>query len=773
MITLHAAFGLGSYEADRNQLIKLRENDQLLLKGDLSQLRPHFDNKRSLAIGYGLDLLTNSIATINDFLDRTGVPPLSQHDMGLIITARAIVAQTPSNQSLSPQAATTLRNLALQFTLVLPNEVTAENILKLDLEQRELRLDAFLARNGIAIGPSQERVALMSLYFNSKPQFVNNVEVGNNLIGPDLLEALRTGNRAEAWFEIRYESNREQTTNPGVARGIADRRYAESNRFGLYDGANQPLTEIEARNVLKVAARHQFDIVPYEGKFPPVGGAAISQQLSPAVGFLITHFGEGQSLQQAFVAFSLGGDPIQGADTNDLLLGDISHDILIGGGGEDLLRGEEGKDLYVINAGDGNDTIVDTASDLNGDGQPDGDGLGVVVFGQHLLQGGVKKQNESVYKSLDGQLTYQRSGSDLTVSGGGQTLTIKAWQEGQFGIRLTDAPSSFETEPALPQADRTDYRRIDHYVQVGNNPDGTPILEPVYAPFFDDNGNNTTQAGGLTQPMGAENDFVQAGGGNDTVVSFGGDDQLFGDGGDDVLVAGLGQDFLHGGLGNDELQGGENNDYLYGEGDNDNLIGDEGDDRLEGGDGNDTLQGERTSQPLMAGGRDVLDGGMGHDSLVGGGGDDILLGGDGDDYLWSDDSTFSVALAPYGNDWLDGGDGVDNMQGGSGNDVLIGGTGDDKLWGDGPNNPALIWDPSADGRDTLDGGAGDDELQGGGNDDILVGGIGNDRLFEEDGRDILLGGGGGDDVLEGGVKKVWHGWEMAADTASAPVRGEH
>ena len=33
MITLHAAFGLGSYEADRNQLIKLRENDQLLLKG--------------------------------------------------------------------------------------------------------------------------------------------------------------------------------------------------------------------------------------------------------------------------------------------------------------------------------------------------------------------------------------------------------------------------------------------------------------------------------------------------------------------------------------------------------------------------------------------------------------------------------------------------------------------------------------------------------------------------------------------------------------------
>jgi hypothetical protein len=270
MITLHTTFGLGSYEADRNQLIKLRENDKLVLYGDLSQVRPHLDNMRSLAIGYGLDLLNNKIATINDFLERTGVPLLSQHDIGLIITAQAIVAQTPANQTLSPQSVTALKSLALQFTLTLSNEVTAENILKLDLEQRELRLDAFLARNGIAMGPSQERVALMSLYFNSTPQFVNTVETGNNLIGPKLLDALRTGNRAEAWFEIRYDSNNEQSSPSlvanGTAKGIANRRYAESNLFGLYDGGNQPLTESEAKNALKVAARHQFDIVPYESK---------------------------------------------------------------------------------------------------------------------------------------------------------------------------------------------------------------------------------------------------------------------------------------------------------------------------------------------------------------------------------------------------------------------------------------------------------------------------------------------------------------------------
>ena len=740
LTNLHLIIDPVAYNAVRDEEIKTSENN-LLRSTKTKGLAVDFDRKETgnLAIGYGLDLRVNSITKIADWYAQAGLS-LSEEEKGFII----VYQSNPTAQS----AQAVIRNLR-----ALPDETAATRLLDAVVQDFEV---GFNARFGV-MPDSKERAALVSLVYHRG--------INNSALDP-LIYAVQNDLRAEAWFQIRYNQNPlENAIDPTKgANGIANRRYRESDLFGLY--SNQPLTEIEARNVLKVAARHQFDIVPYEAKFHPVGGVSISQALSPAVGVLITYYGAGQSLQQAFVAFSLGGDPIQGADSNDLLLGDTGHDILIGGGGDDVLRGEAGKDLYVINSGDGNDTIVDTPADLNGDGQPDGDGQGLVVFGQHLLQGGVKKQNESIYKSLDGQLTYQRSGSDLTVSGGGQTLTIKAWQEGQFGIRLTDAPSSFETEPALPQADRTDYRRIDHYVQVGNNPDGTPILEPVYAPFFDDNGNNTTQAGGLTQPMGAENDFVQAGGGNDTVLSFGGADQLFGDGGDDVLIAGLGQDFLHGGLGNDELQGGEHADYLYGEGDNDNLIGDEGDDRLEGGDGNDTLQGERTSQPLMAGGRDVLDGGMGHDSLVGGGGDDILLGGDGDDYLWSDDSTFSVALAPYGNDWLDGGDGVDNMQGGSGNDVLIGGTGDDKLWGDGPNNPALIWDPSADGRDTLDGGAGDDELQGGGNDDILVGGLDNDRLFGDSsvpngviGNDVLDGGDGadylegmgGNDILYGGT----------------------
>lgn len=382
MVTLHTLFRLGTYEADRNDSIKNSEN-RFLVRGDLSQLRPHFDEKRSIAIGYGMDLLTNSITTVNDFLDRTGVPPLSQHDIGLIITARTIVAQTPSNQSLPSQSVTALKGLAQQFDLALPNEVTAENILKLDLEAREARLDAFLLRNGITVEPSLERVALMSLYFNSRPTFQNNVEVRNNLLGPNLLDALRTGNRAEAWFEIRYDSNKERTTDRSVAHGIAERRYAESDMFGLAESGSlsesQALTH--ALNVLRMVKDHQQQIWTYEGDSRTRPDSTLSAFLQPE------YFHAAQVVSQQMASTSIygpkeillastpfGGDPIQGTDASELLLGDISHDILIGGGGDDLLRGEGGHDVYVYNSGDGNDTILDT------------DGQGHVVFDHHLLR---------------------------------------------------------------------------------------------------------------------------------------------------------------------------------------------------------------------------------------------------------------------------------------------------------------------------------------------------------------------------------------------------
>jgi RTX calcium-binding nonapeptide repeat (4 copies) len=506
-------------------ILKSSENPALSKIPDLTNatargLRPHYDGNTNLAIGYGFDLFAQSFQTIQQRLGQVGVTfsdPASVQDalQQAKLQAQQIISQYGVNtkDTISKMGAL---GLQLGQVLALPNVLTAENLLKLSIEVREPELDNLLAGRGIPRDPitgmtipfSQEREALVSLYYNSPSRFTR-----------ELTNALRDGERAEVWFQIRYNSN------PNNISDIAGRRYAESNLFGLY--GNQSVTESEARNVLKVAARHQFDIASYEGTFSPGGGVSITQQLSPAVTFLTTHFGEGQSLQRAFVAFSLGGDPIQGEESNDLLLGDIGHDILIGGGGDDLLRGKTGKDLYVINSGDGNDTIVDTASDLNGDGQPDGDGLGVVVLDQHLAQGGIRRQGEPTYTTVDETITYQwdgTPGSDLTITSAGSTITVKDFTNGKFGIQLTTIPASLVENPELPGVGRSEYLRIDHYVQVGNHPiTGDPIFEPVYAPFFDADGNHSSLTypalGGLTIPMGEENDLVHAGGGDATRFS--------------------------------------------------------------------------------------------------------------------------------------------------------------------------------------------------------------------------------------------------------------
>jgi Ca2+-binding RTX toxin-like protein len=120
----------------------------------------------------------------------------------------------------------------------------------------------------------------------------------------------------------------------------------------------------------------------------------------------------------------------------------------------------------------------------------------------------------------------------LVVNG---TLTIKGWQEGQFGIRLKDLPNDPE-DPGVGDVGggggRTLFQRIDHYIQVGNQPDGTPILEPVYVPLFDENANDSANA---SPSIGDEANTIVALGGNDVVVTGAGPDSIDGGEGDDVL----------------------------------------------------------------------------------------------------------------------------------------------------------------------------------------------------------------------------------------------
>lgn len=81
---------------------------------------------------------------------------------------------------------------------------------------------------------SKEYIALMSMTYNNP-----------SLIGNGLKAHLRAKNRFGAWYEIRYKSN------AGNEIGIAKRRFAESNEFGLFESSenNEALSNNRLANI--------------------------------------------------------------------------------------------------------------------------------------------------------------------------------------------------------------------------------------------------------------------------------------------------------------------------------------------------------------------------------------------------------------------------------------------------------------------------------------------------------------------------------------------
>ena len=81
---------------------------------------------------------------------------------------------------------------------------------------------------------SREYIALMSMTYNNP-----------SLVGNGLKAHLRAKNRFGAWYEIRYKSNADNEI------GIAKRRFAESNEFGLFESNenNNAVKENELRDI--------------------------------------------------------------------------------------------------------------------------------------------------------------------------------------------------------------------------------------------------------------------------------------------------------------------------------------------------------------------------------------------------------------------------------------------------------------------------------------------------------------------------------------------
>jgi len=290
------------------------------------------------------------------------------------------------------------------------------------------------ANSTSAIPDSRERLALLSLAYNGLIGFEKNAQgipkqYSNGtyiLKSPSLRQAMLNGDRAEAWYEIRYNSNLDGKNylKSGIApgnnidKGIAKRRYAESEIFGLFDNADS-VGDADAKGAYRAYTRHREYIDKYEAAYG-VGGtrgdqiaeannygitfngtaldvSGLQAELTDAYDYLtktyITDKGIGITVdwQNILVGEDNGSngttdtryyrstdiDVLTSSDNSDLIFGDSGNDVIQGGLGTDVLYGGSGVDIYKYRPGDGADVIVDYAGGPNA---TFGDGKGAILY---------------------------------------------------------------------------------------------------------------------------------------------------------------------------------------------------------------------------------------------------------------------------------------------------------------------------------------------------------------------------------------------------------
>ena len=337
---LHTNWENVSYTTDRNQFLKEHENP-ILAGGGSYGLTPYFDG--SIAIGYGYDLLVHTNAQINSLLTSMGMPSLSTADATRLDQARAQVRAGTATT-------TYLRDdVANQLTLTLPNEAAAETILATLLNQYETALDTALGGHN-QLPDSKERIAILSLLYTMVDPVASKI---SSKI-PSTIAAIQNDNRAEAWYEIRYNSN----GGSSKGQGIANRRYTEADLFGLYDEA-AGVNDTQARDVYRMYTQHSAAMKDYDALYG--GTTSLIQALTPAATLLNNTYAQGQTFSPLNIWVSaLNGSHLQSTgDKAELFIGDGGSDLIQTGAGQDELYGGNGTDRLI--GGKGNDGLTDGA----------------------------------------------------------------------------------------------------------------------------------------------------------------------------------------------------------------------------------------------------------------------------------------------------------------------------------------------------------------------------------------------------------------------------
>jgi len=326
---------------------------------------------------------------------------------------------------------------------------------------------------------SDERVALVSLTYNRGVGAIAG-NAARNVPEHPIMEAIRDGDRAEAWFQMRYNCWGSREDMEG---GLRKRRYAEAQAFGLYDDPNN-VTVDEARSVFRTFQLHRDEIDRVERNFGVTvdGERAATNRIAQAnrdYPDMVAQYGQVQTIADALAparTVLLGqlrqehpdlADRLTDANFNagriyldpgrDLREGndlrreqrhstatDVdpehaatidsrrttrgnnpreidSNDLLIGEGGNDTLRAHRGDDILI--GGGGRDRMEggvgrDTYVVGSGDIVMDSDGRGELRWGGRALTGGTRNESDpaNTWRSGDGEHTYRLDGRTLTVT---------------------------------------------------------------------------------------------------------------------------------------------------------------------------------------------------------------------------------------------------------------------------------------------------------------------------------------------------------------------
>jgi hypothetical protein len=339
------------------------------------------------------------------------------------------------------------------------------------IEGKQQRLDALL-QDSLAHN-SKEYVAVMSLYYNSEDLITSSTPGGS------IADAVINDDRISAWYLIRYRRN----GGGSRSQGIANRRYRESDRFGLWDNGGPTTTELEdfetflkkmdpySTNLSTLQLMRNYE-AQYTSKTTEANNSrTIDEQINnePAVrNYFISKYGQGQNINGniiigtelsnkiitttgAFASSAIkegylkstdesdlilgekGADLIEGGNGNDVIYGGEGNDQIIGGADNDILEGGAGDDRYYFQSGDGSDKINDS------------EGKNQIIWednnGDLHVEKTFYKTAEAEWKSADGTTEVNQNSPYKMVFADGTTVELGD-SISSFDINLKDVPAN-------------------------------------------------------------------------------------------------------------------------------------------------------------------------------------------------------------------------------------------------------------------------------------------------------------------------------------------